>query len=106
MQSGFRGGLWGKTWGLPALPFLYFIGITEIITGLGLFGYVFGVAPQVFAQWCAVIPVAITVAATTSHVLNNDPTAAIIFCGVITTLFIVNNFAMAAYFAEVKAKTA
>eukprot|EP00631_Chrysoreinhardia_giraudii_P003957 CAMPEP_0197427920 /NCGR_PEP_ID=MMETSP1170-20131217/39682_1 /TAXON_ID=54406 /ORGANISM="Sarcinochrysis sp, Strain CCMP770" /LENGTH=143 /DNA_ID=CAMNT_0042955639 /DNA_START=27 /DNA_END=458 /DNA_ORIENTATION=- len=103
MQSGFRNGVWGALWGLPSVPFLKFVGVTEILTGLGLWAYVAGLAPQVLAQWSAFVPVGITVAATTSHVLNGDPSFAITFCGVITTLFLVNNFAMAAYFASIKA---
>eukprot|EP00633_Aureoumbra_lagunensis_P000689 CAMPEP_0197291458 /NCGR_PEP_ID=MMETSP0890-20130614/15490_1 /TAXON_ID=44058 ORGANISM="Aureoumbra lagunensis, Strain CCMP1510" /NCGR_SAMPLE_ID=MMETSP0890 /ASSEMBLY_ACC=CAM_ASM_000533 /LENGTH=45 /DNA_ID= /DNA_START= /DNA_END= /DNA_ORIENTATION= len=38
-------------------------------------------------------------AATTSHVLNGDPMDKIVFCGVITTLFVLNNFFVAISFA-------
>mmetsp|Transcript_19815 Transcript_19815/g.24538 ORF Transcript_19815/g.24538 Transcript_19815/m.24538 type:complete len:138 (+) Transcript_19815:65-478(+) len=99
MQMGFRSGLFPKMWGLPALPFLYFVGITELLCGIGLLGSVFGITPQLITQWCAVIPIPITMAATTSHVLNGDPMDKIVFCGVITTLFVLNNFFVAISFA-------
>jgi len=36
MQDGFRNGTWPKLWGLPALPFLYVVGVTELACGVGL----------------------------------------------------------------------
>lgn len=106
LQKGFRSGTWPAMWGLPALPFLYFVGITELCSGLGLWGYVFGVAPQLLAQWAALVPVSICVGAATSHVLNNDPPGAAGFAGFMAVLFAINNFAMAATFAADKSKSA
>ena len=102
MQQGFRGGAWSAIWGLPGLPFLYAVGVTEIITGLGLLGWVAGMTPQPYAQWCALIPALITLGATTSHIIKGDGNWP--FCLVMFSLFSINSFAMAASRnAEVKA---
>ena len=103
MQGGFLSGLWGGMWGLPGIPFLYTIGATELVTGLGLLGFVFGVTPPVFAQWCAVLPCMITFAATTSHVINGDPPDKVGFCAVMCFLFCLVNFGMAIGRAKAKA---
>ncbi|KAJ8610358.1 hypothetical protein CTAYLR_003900 [Chrysophaeum taylorii] len=93
-------------WALPSMPFMYFVGATELLSGLGLFGYVFGIAPQLIAQWAAVVPPSIMIAASTSHVLNGDPPGTSGFAAALAGLFIINNFAMAFYFAGSKAKAA
>merc|ERR1719453_1303593 len=83
-------------YGLPGLPFLYTIGATELVCGLGLLGVVAGATPPVLAQWCALLPTFITFAATTAHVIKGDPVDKVGFCGTMCFLFAVVNLGIAA----------
>merc|ERR1739838_544657 len=95
MQTPFRTGVWSTIFGLPDLPFLYAVGSTELVTGLGMLGYVIGVTSPQVAQWCAAIAAFITFNATSAHVVKGDPMANVAFCGTLCTLYTTLNFLIA-----------
>ena len=91
----FHSGIWGDILALPDFPFLYTVGSTELVSGLGILGYVFGVITPKLDQWCASITAFITFIATLSHVVCDDPIDKVVFCVTLCTLWITLNLLIA-----------
>jgi|UniRef100_A0A7S2USV9 uncharacterized membrane protein YphA (DoxX/SURF4 family) len=103
MQGGFKSGDWSRIFGLPAMPFLYTVGISEIVSGLVLLGFSTGlVKNSMYAQWAAAGSAFITLNATSAHVVRGDPKEAIGFCTTLCSLFTVLNFAIASSRSKAK----
>ena len=96
MQGGFRGGDWGKIFGLPGVPYPYVVGCTDLVAGATILGYSLGVVPAYAAQWAATIAAFITLNATSAHVVRGDPPHAVQFCCTMCVLYTVLTFVIAA----------
>jgi len=96
MQAGFiESRVWEKMWGLPGQPFLYAIGVSELLAGPPILAATLGLAEGTPPLLCSAVVMAITACATASHLVRGDPPGAIGFCGTIFTMSVVFTFSYA-----------
>ena len=81
--------------GMPGWPFLYAVGLAELLSGPPLLAAAFGLNHNSSTILSSVTVMAITAGATASHIIRGDPPAAISFCSSVFTLSVFFTFSYA-----------